>query len=130
MGSLVNLEKFPRNMASDLLRDIGSIGISEIRAGIRKPERPPISPRYDTGLMYNSVDSKIRKNKNSTSVEVGWTRDFYKYFDFQERGAGSIGPMNAVRGGYRRTVPKAYNLMGRYFANYTIKSGFSGKYSK
>jgi len=130
MGSLVSLEKFPQSAASELLKDIGSIGISEIRAGIRKPENAPTSARYDTGLMYNSVDSKIRKNKHSTSVEIGWTRDFYKYFDFQERGAGSIGAMNAIRGGYRRTVPKAYGLMGRYFKNYTIKSGSAGRYTK
>jgi len=141
MGSLLSLQKFPREAANELLRDIGTIGVSEIKGGIRNPENAPLSPRYDTGLMYNSVDYKLRKSEHETRVEIGWTRRFHKYFDFQERGTGQfIGPlnkggsrtgaMNAIKGGYRRTVPKAYSLMKRYLSNYSYGSGFSGRYDK
>jgi hypothetical protein len=124
------LQHFPINAARELLNDIGAIGISEIQHGIRNPEGRPRSARYDTGLMYNSVDQRIRYNQNSTTVQIGWNRTFRKYFDYQERGTFLVGPMNAIQGGYRRTLPKAYNLMSRYFANYSKKTGFSGRYDK
>lgn len=129
-ASLLSLEKLPRNAANEFLRDIGTIGVSEIRAGIRNPENRPTSARYDTGLMYDSVDYKLRKNKDQTRVDIGWTRRFHKYFDFQERGTEQIGAMNAVRNAYRSTAPKVYPLMYRFFSNYSIKSGFSGRYNK
>jgi hypothetical protein len=124
------LQNLPVNAARELLNDIGTIGISEVRHGIRNPEGRPRSSRYDTGLMYNSVDQRIRYNKESVTVQVGWNRTFRKYFDYQERGTFLVGSMNAIQGGYRRTVPKAYNLMSRYFANYSKKTGFSGRYDK
>lgn len=126
----LSMKNFPANAARELLNDIGEIGVSEIRHGIRNPESRPRSPRYDTGLMYNSVDQRIRHNQDSTYVQIGWNRTFRKYFDFQERGTFMVGPMNAITGGYRRTVPKAYGLMSRYFANYSKKTGFSGRYTK
>lgn len=126
----IALKYFPENAARQLLNDVGAIGVSEVKHGIRNPEGRPRSARYETGLMYNSVDQRIRYTQTRTSVQVGWNRTFRKYFDFQERGTFDIGPMNAIQGGYRRTVPKAYNLISRYFANYSKKTGFSGRYDK
>lgn len=116
--------------SADLAQDIGDIGVDNIRHGIRRPENAPLTFRYDTGTMYNSVNSRIRRGKNQTRIEIGWTRRFYKYFDYQESGTQQIGAMNAVLNGYRKTGPQAYDLMRRFLQNSTKKSGFSGRYRR
>lgn len=116
--------------SSDLAQDIGDIGVDNIRQGIRRPENPPLTFRYDTGTMYNSVNSKVRRSKAETRIEIGWTRKFYKYFDYQERGTQQVGAMNAILNGYRKTGPQAYDLMRRFLQNSTKKSGFSGRYRR
>lgn len=125
-------ENMPLNEVDAFLRDVGKIGVSEIRGGIRNPENRPLSPRYDTGLMHKSVDYKIRPRTDGAMVEIGWTRRFNRYFGYQEMGVpqSGIGAMNAITGGYRRTAPKAYSLFYRFLNNYSKTSGFSGKYKK
>lgn len=130
LPSLLDLQNLPRNMAREMLGDIGKIGVSEIRKGILKPEGRPRSPRYDTGEMYRSVDYKVRGSGTMPRVEIGWTRNYYKYFTFQEQGTFDVGPMNAIKRAQRSTAPMAYNLMNRFLANYSKKSGFSGGYRK
>jgi hypothetical protein len=124
-------EALPLNEVDAFLRDAGKIGVSEVRGGIRNPENRPLSPRYDTGLMYKSVDYKIRTRTDGASVDIGWTRNFRRYFGYQEMGSpGRYGAMNAILGGYRRTSPKAYSLFNRFLNNYSKSTGFSGRYKK
>lgn len=113
-----------------LAPDIGLIGVGDIRAGIRRPATPPKWFRYETGDMYNSVTYRKRNTKNSTIISIGWVRNFYKYFDFQESGTSGVGPMYAISRGFRSTTPKAYKLVSRFLNNYAKSSGFGGRYSR
>ncbi len=122
--------KMREDVYKHLASDIGLIGVGDVRAGIRRPLTPPKWFRYKTGEMYNSVSYRKRNTKDSTIISIGWVRNFYKYFDFQESGTRDVGPMAAVSRGYRSTTPKAYKLMSRFLNNYTKSGGFSGRYTR
>jgi hypothetical protein len=128
--SAYNTERFRDAVYADLAPDLGRIGIDNVRDGIRNPLNAPKSFRYDTGDMYNAVDFRKRKTANGISITVGWTRKFYKYFDFQERGTETVGAMRAIQRGYRKTAPKAPEKMLQFMRNYTDKGGFSGRYTR
>lgn len=126
----LNSEKFIKAIYDDFASDVGRLGVSNVRSGIKEPEKRPLSFRYDTGTMYNSVTFDKRQNKDDIVISVGWVDTFYKYFDFQERGTKSIGAMNSITRGYRQTAPQAYRLLFRFMSNYTNKDGFSGRYTR
>lgn len=128
--SAYNTERFRDAVYADLAPDLGRIGVDNVRDGIRNPATAPVSFRYDTGDMYNAVDFRKQKTANGISVTVGWTRKFYKYFDFQERGTKSVGPMRAIQRGYRKTATKTPEKMLQFMRNYTEKGGFSGRYTR
>jgi hypothetical protein len=123
-------KKLDESIYKNFASDIGRLGVSEVRDGIRHPDNAPTGPRYDTGTMYNKVAFRKDKRAHSTVVSIGWVRTFYKYFDFQERGTATLGAMNAIKNGYRSTNPKAANLMSRFLANYTNSGGFNGGYRR
>lgn len=128
--SAFSTEKFQAAVFSDLAPDIGRMGVDAIRGGIRNPENAPISFRYDTGDMYNAVDYRKRKTATGVSITMGWTRKFYKYFDYQERGTQYVGAMRAIQRGYRKTAPKAAEKLAQFMRNYTENGGFSGRYTR
>jgi len=137
IDALMKSDALVDSMYKNLASDIGRVGVSEIRDGIKKPANPPRSFRYETGDMYNSVTYDKRKTATATIVSVGWISNFYKYFDFQERGIAKdkdgnfqIGPMDAIKRGYRATTPKSFELMSRFLNNYTKSGGFSGRYTR
>lgn len=130
ISALMKSDNLVKSMYDNLAPDIGAIGVSEIRSGIKKPLEPPRSFRYETGDMYGAVNYKKRMTKNSTVISVGWVNDFYKYFDYQERGTSAIGEMDAIKRGYRATSPKSFELMSRFLNNYTKSGGFSGRYTR
>lgn len=138
INSRLDGESFIQSMYENLAGDIGNIGVNNMRAGIQRPENPPLYFRYDTGRMYNSVRYKRKRLANEIVIEVGWLDTFYKYFDFQERGTSGngkkgsrgIGAMNAIQRAYRSTSPEAYRLMSKFLRNYTNKGGFSGRYTR
>jgi hypothetical protein len=123
-------KKFTDAIFKDFASDVGRLGVAHIRTGIMEPENAPRSFRYDTGMMYNSVDFRKRQTKDKIIVQVGWIDRFYKYFDFQERGTQHVGAMNAITRGYRKTAPQSYRLLYRFMSNYTEKNGFSGRYTR
>lgn len=130
ISALMQSDALVDSMYKNLAPDIGKIGVSEVRNGIKNPASRPRSFRYETGEMYNSVTYQKRKTASATIVSVGWVDNFYKYFDFQERGTEAIGPMDAIKRGYRATTPKSFELMSRFLNNYTKSGGFSGRYTR
>jgi hypothetical protein len=126
----IKSDKLNKAIYDDLAADIGLMAKEEIRWGIQHPEGRPRSFRYETGMMYNSVDYRKFKNVHSTRISIGWVDTFYKYFDFQESRTFDVGPMNAVRRGFRSSIPKSYALASRFLANFNNTTGFSGRYQK
>jgi hypothetical protein len=130
INSRLDGEQLIDSMYENLATDIGNIGVNNMRNGIKNPENDPISFRYDTGLMYNSVRYKKRRTANEIVIEIGWLDKFYKYFDFQERGTRRVGAMNSITRAYRTTTPQSFRLMSKFLNNYTNKGGFSGRYTR
>lgn len=52
----------------------------------------PSPGRIDTHLMLNSVRGTTTRRKYESTVEIGWTGTYYRYFSFQEDGTRN-GPM-------------------------------------
>lgn len=79
------------------------------------PNRVKPQPgRIDTHLMLNSVYGTTTERKNHSRVEIGWTRQYYRYFSFQEDGTrtGPM-PMGAIPKTTKYIVDEFNNTFGR-----------------
>jgi len=79
--------------------------------------------RIDTGRMKQEIRYKITKrNLKTLTVEVGWIRLWYKYFDYQERGTRGVRPMHSIfktRMEAQRDFQQTYS---RFVRNYVLKA--------
>lgn len=88
-----------------------SEGVNVMRGNIMTRGVPPKSARYDTGLMFDSVEYKMLSSLPSrVSGEFGWTDEQRKYFVYQEKGfqhylsGKKIPAMNALRDAFSYAV--------------------------
>lgn len=86
-------------------------GVNAMREMIMTRGVPPKSARYDTGLMFESVDSRILESSpEHVAGEFGWTVEQEKYFVYQEKGfrhyvsGKQIPAMNALRDAFTFAV--------------------------
>lgn len=84
--------------------------------------------RIDTGTMKREVRYRIRKNPKMSqlTVEVGWVRLWYKYFDYQERGTSTIPPMNAVLKSRMVNTDEFQKTYSRFVGSYVLKADKRG----
>lgn len=52
--------------------------------------------RYETGTMYDAVDSRVETNGDVTAGEFGWIEEYLRYFGYQEDGTGTVPSMHAL----------------------------------
>lgn len=128
--SRLESEKFLKDLYDNYAPEVGRMAVDNIRYGIKNPENDPISFRYETALMFNSVRYHKSRKPGQIVIKVGWLDTFRKYFDFQERGTQYLGAMNAITSGYRRSIPKAYRMMRSFLTDYTHVNGFNKRYKK
>jgi hypothetical protein len=83
--------------------------------------------RIDTGTMKREIRYKITKrNLKSLSIDVGWIRLWYKYFDYQERGTKSIRPMESLFKTRMETEPEFYKLYSKFTRTYVLSADKKG----
>ena len=83
--------------------------------------------RVDTGTMKREVRYKITKRDMKTlSVDVGWIRLWYKYFDYQESGTRAVKPMNALFKTRMETEPQFYKIYSKFTRTYVLSADKKG----
>lgn len=130
IDSKLDSDRFITDLYDNYAPEVGRMAVDNIRNGIKNPENPPISFRYETGLMFNSVRYHKDRYPGRITIRIGWLDTFRKYFDFQERGTSQVGAMNAFTTAYRKSVPKAHKMMSSFLTDYTHAGGFNKRYKK
>lgn len=78
--------------------------------------------RVDTGLMRNSIRYATRITDKKTSIKIGWTQLWYKYFGFQENGTRYVTPMHSVMRTFIQMIPHVEKYVSRLMRNYVVSS--------
>lgn len=83
--------------------------------------------RIETGRMKQEIRYKITKrNLKTLTVDVGWIRLWYKYFDYQERGTSTVRPMNSLFKTRMEAEPMFYKLYSRFTRTYVLSADKRG----
>lgn len=83
--------------------------------------------RIETGRMKREIRYKITKrNLKTLTVDVGWIRLWYKYFDYQERGTSQVRPMNSLFKTRMEAEPMFYKLYSRFTRTYVLSANKRG----
>jgi hypothetical protein len=81
--------------------------------------------RIDTGTMYSEIRYQILPGDSfkRLRIEIGWTKLWYKYFDYQEYGTQYIPPMKALFNTRLRGEKMFDERVRKFYTDYLLKGG-------
>lgn len=82
-------------MRQFILLAVTKTGEERVRSG-----RGGEAGRYESGTMYDSVESNVSKERGEIVGEFGWLDEFLEYFRIQEEGRGGVPAMHALHDAY------------------------------